>query len=167
MLRTSILPSPRWGDFSPSLGILIRAQNKTPQTRLSHGTYVDQPSPESCSSTGYFLAANKGILRSAVTTELWPWPRASLRPMLGLIEWRPNESHCARLTEKRSSPCRCASIPITTRSRSSLRTGRGWLWTWCQRSGCGRSTSVWEARKTGSLGPIQRGHRQQGNCDGD
>jgi hypothetical protein len=30
-------------------------ENKTPQTRLSRGAYVDQPSPKCCSITGYFF----------------------------------------------------------------------------------------------------------------
>jgi hypothetical protein len=30
-------------------GCQSRAQNKTPQTRSSRGTYVDQPSPKCCS----------------------------------------------------------------------------------------------------------------------
>src|SRR5580704_17718473 len=36
-------------DVPPEPG--ISAQNKTPQTQLSHGTLVDQPSPKCCSKT--------------------------------------------------------------------------------------------------------------------
>src|SRR5271165_2463591 len=38
----------RGGTQDPCAG-LFSAQNKTPQTQLSHGTYVDQPSPKCCS----------------------------------------------------------------------------------------------------------------------
>ena len=44
--------------------LLTLAQNKTPQTRLSRGTYVDQPSPKCCSirSIGEGLVLVNGTL---------------------------------------------------------------------------------------------------------
>jgi hypothetical protein len=37
--------------MTEQLGLTNSAQNKTPQTRSSRGTYVDQPSPKCCSIT--------------------------------------------------------------------------------------------------------------------
>jgi hypothetical protein len=67
--RTTLLAALKWGNGSsvPCSANGARAgrstfsaQNKTPQTRMSHGTYVDQPSPKCCSRTTVLAALKWG-----------------------------------------------------------------------------------------------------------